>query len=143
MTKRAKPARAHTHWTPQEDSALLLGVGSDTPIDQVARFLQRPIAAVFKRLHTQHREAWLASGHQQCHPWKAEGMAKARAARLEPEPSPEPEEPAQLRLVPEPPAETLPPWAATLMVCVRDQEAVIADLRTRVAHLEREWGIEA
>jgi hypothetical protein len=127
---KAKPTRAHAHWTEQEDSALLLGVGSHTPIDQVARFLQRPIAAVFKRLHVQHREAWQASGHPPSHPWKSEGMARAReAVRLVPPPA----EPQTV-------SEDLPPWAAALVARIQEQEDALAFLRGRLARMAHDLG---
>jgi hypothetical protein len=141
MSKKAKPSRSNARWSEHEASALVLGIKNHTAIEHVAEFLRRPVAAVFKRLHTHHRDVWLASGHPQCHPWKSEGMAKARAAKV----NAATEEAPALRVVPDPPTEneSLPPWASNMIAMMSEQTSEIASLRARVAHLEAEWGIKA
>lgn len=114
-------------WTDHEIAALLLGIKSHTPLAQISRFVGRSVAGVRCRLIEHHRDEWLASGHPQCHPWKAEGKARAaalRAAALHVAPDPEP------AVMASPPS-----WVAQIMDRL---EAIDA----RLSRLEQAWGIE-
>lgn len=125
MTAKTKRGRG-TKWTDQEIGALMLGITNHTPLATIAKFVGRTEEALLRRLSEHHKDAWLASGHPQCHPWKSEGKAKAKAAATRK-------------------ASASPPMRDErvdgLIAMVHDQDTMINALAQRLARLEDDLGV--